>query len=147
MFFGGSQGVESTPSFHQLYVGMFLTKMPIFFINFINFCPLINNKWPNFLKVFISLKCVYKIYLAYLLFILSKKMLFSFFRDFLAILQISQNSGIFQFKKLYSILKSLLQTWIFLLWVVFVLFLGLYSDKFHYNSVNSKEIAIFCYVK
>ena len=29
----------------------------------------------------------------------------------------------------------------------FVLFLGLYSDKFHYNSVSSKGTAIFCYIK
>ena len=29
----------------------------------------------------------------------------------------------------------------------FVLFLGLYSDKFHYKSVSSKGTAIFCYIK
>ena len=29
----------------------------------------------------------------------------------------------------------------------FVLFLGLYWDKLHYNSVSSKGTAIFCYIK
>ena len=29
----------------------------------------------------------------------------------------------------------------------FVLFLGLYSDKFQYNSISSKGAAIFCYIK
>ena len=39
-----------------------------------------NNKYPNFwyFKVFISAKCVYRLYLAYLLFILSKKRILSF---------------------------------------------------------------------
>ena len=29
----------------------------------------------------------------------------------------------------------------------FVLFLGLCSDKYHYNSVSIKGTAIFCYIK
>ena len=31
--------------------------------------------------------------------------------------------------------------------IFFVLFLSLYSDKFHYNRVSSKGAAIFCYIK
>ena len=29
----------------------------------------------------------------------------------------------------------------------FVLFLGLYADKFRYNNVSSKGTAIVCYIK
>ena len=60
--------------------------------NGVIFCPIFNNKWPNFwyFEVFISAKCVYRIYLAYLLLIFSKKKLVIFrFLGFLGILQIS----------------------------------------------------------
>ena len=60
-------------------------------------------------EVFISAKCVYRMYLTYFLLNLSNKRILSFFIfwDFLAILQISWNSVIFWPKKINPILKNL----------------------------------------
>ena len=100
-----SQGIECTPSFHQLYVQTFSAQGSIFFIYYVNFVLYLYNKWPIFwcFEVFISAKCIYRIYLAYLYFILSKKKIFAIYNFcfFLAILQISQNSGIFQPRKMF----------------------------------------------
>ena len=147
-----SQGIECTPSFHQLYVRTFSAQGSIFFIYYINFVLHLYNKWPNFwcFEVFISAKCIYRIYLAYLYFILSKKRIlpFSFFWDFLAILQISQNSGLFQPKKMYpNSENSTVDMDFSSQQKFFVLFLGLSSDRFQYDSVCSKGTAIFCYIK
>ena len=59
-------------------------------------------------EVFISAKCVYRMYLTYFLFNLSNKRILSFlnFWDFLPILQISWNFGIFWPKKINPIFKN-----------------------------------------
>ena len=54
-----------------LEIGPFRKMAKTFFpIFFINFCPVLNDKWPNFwyFEVLISTKCVYMIYLGYSIF-------------------------------------------------------------------------------
>ena len=106
MFFWNVIGYRMHPQFPPaIHSDVFGPRVDFFSILSIFVLYLYNNKWPNFwcFEVFISAKCIYRIYLAYLYFILSKKRIlpFSFFGDFLAILQISQNSGIFQPRKMF----------------------------------------------
>ena len=125
----------------------------IFFINFINFCPIFNNKWPNFwyFKVFISAKCVYRLYLAYLLFILSKKKEFCHFkclRIFRPYYKYSTITVHFSLKNGPHFQKKTNCRYDFFFYgMFFVLFLDLNSDKFHYNSVSSKGTVFFCSLK
>ena len=101
-------------------------------------------------EVFISAKCVYRMYLTYFLLNLSNKRILSFFIfwDFLAILQISWNFIIFQPKKMSPISKNLTVDMDFSSKrKFFALFLGINSDKFHYNSISSKRAVIFCSIK
>ena len=118
-----SQGIECTPSFHQLYVRTFSAQGSIFFIYYINFVLHLYNKWPNFwcFEVFISAKCIYRIYLAFLYFILSKKKIFAIytFCFFWPYYKYPRILVYFSLEKCSQNLKILLQIWIFLLWDVF----------------------------
>ena len=79
--------------------------------NGVIFCPIFNNKWPNFwyFEVFISAKCVYRIYLAYLLFIFSKKnSKFQIFGIFWAYYKYPRIPVYFSQEKCTQILKILL---------------------------------------
>ena len=101
-------------------------------------------------EVFISAECVYRMYLTYLLLNLSNKRILSFFIfwDFLAIFQISWNFVILQPKKMSPISKNLTVDMDFSSKrKFFALFLGINSDKIHYNSISSKQAVIFCSIK
>ena len=152
MFFWNVIGYRMHPQFPPaIHSDVFGPRVDFFSILSIFVLYLYNNKWPNFwcFEVFISAKCIYRIYLAFLYFILSKKKIFAIyiFCFFWPYYKYPRILVYFSLEKCSQNLKILLQIWIFLLWDVFVQLLGLYLDKFHYNSVRSKGTAIFCYIK
>ena len=100
-------------------------------------------------EVFISAKCVYRMYLTYFLLNLSNKRnlpFFIFWDFFWLYCKYPAISLYFSLKNKTNFQKSDCIYGFLVYGMFFALFLGISSDKFHYKSVSSKRAMIFWYI-